>query len=46
MKLINWKTLVIWILSNDEEKRPSNIATKECIENKLNEYNPPCETYF
>ena len=46
MKLINWKTLAMWALPNDEGKRPSNFATKEIIENKLNEYNPPWETYF
>ena len=46
MLLINWKVTVMWVLPKDGENHPSKFTTKESIENRLNEYKPPWESYF
>ena len=46
MLLPDWKAISMWVLPMDGENRPSKYTTKVSIESRLNERNPPFESYF
>ena len=46
MKLPNRKAIAMWDLPKDGETCPSKYTTLVNIEKRLNEYNPPWESYF
>ena len=46
MLLPDWKAISMWVLPMDGENRPSKYTTKVSIESRLNECNPPFESYF